>query len=42
MVMDTLAAIALATEPPSKGALSNKIKPNDPIITSVMIRQTLG
>lgn len=40
--MDTLAAIALATEPPSKQGLGPKAKPQDPIMAPVMVRQIFG
>ena len=42
MVMDSLAAIALATEPPSNDQLGQKLKSHDPIVLPVMFRQILG
>lgn len=43
LVMDTLAALALATEPPSEELLERKpINKNDHIITLTMIKQIVG
>ena len=43
MVMDTLGAIALATEPPAfADKLGSKIRENEPIISPVMFRQIFG
>ena len=43
MVMDSLGAIALATEPPSNNnKLGAKLKDHDPIILPVMFRQIIG
>jgi Ca2+-transporting ATPase len=43
MVMDTLAAIALATEPPHPTELKKeRVRKNDKIIMPVMLRNVLG
>ncbi len=43
MIMDTLAALALATEPPAKDAINGKpARSTDPIFSKVMWRQILG
>ena len=43
MIMDTLAAIMLATEPPKRGELKKtRIRKTDPIIVKAMWRNVLG
>jgi Ca2+ transporting ATPase len=43
LIMDTFAALALATEPPSKDILERKpYNKNAPVITQVMWRNVLG
>jgi magnesium-transporting ATPase (P-type) len=42
MVMDTLAALALATEPPVKDQFQAKLKKSDKIILPVMVRNIMG
>ena len=43
MVMDTLAAISLATEPPHPTELKKeKVRKSDRLITPVMLRNVIG
>lgn len=42
MIMDTLAAIQLATEPPHRDVLGDRVRKTDSIITKVMWRNILG
>jgi len=43
MIMDTLAAIALATEPPHPTELKKeRVRKHDKLITPVMLRNVLG
>jgi len=43
LIMDTLGALALATEPPSSSILKRKPYPkDDPIVTKIMWRNVFG